>query len=316
MTPFPSRGSAHAISPHHTPVVSSDASTDPASDAEVTPPPRSLVRIGVGAAVVVVLLALVCAVLVSIVTPHGRTDTIALAAANGGHVVGPTGAATATPSAGATGAGTGTDTGTGTDSGTGTVAATPGTGDGGAAGKTTSAATSSTTSTSAAAPGGAGVVIHILGSVARPGLYQLAAGARVVDAVAAAGGFTATADQGQQNLARVVKDGEQIVVPELGAAPPLGSAASVNAGAGASGSAGATAGGTAGAVPGAPATPVNINTADETTLETLPHVGPQMGARIIAWRTTNGPFTQVDDLKNVSGIGDKTFAELEPLVTV
>ncbi|MCU1477914.1 MAG: hypothetical protein JWQ64_2607 [Subtercola sp.] len=259
-------------------------------------------RIGVGAAVVVVLLTLVCAVLVSIMTPHGRTDTIALAAANGARVVGPTDSASATPNS--TAAGTATATG----SGTSTVAATPGTGPGDPTGK------ASSTSPTSAAQAGAVVVIHILGSVVRPGLYQLTAGARVVDAVAAAGGFSANADQGQQNLARVVKDGEQIVVPEVGAAPPLGSAASVGAGAGAG--AGGGVGAPAGGAAGVPAAPVNINTADETTLETLPHVGPQMGARIIAWRTENGPFTQVDDLKNVSGIGDKTFAELQPLVTV
>ena len=150
-------------------------------------------------------------------------------------------------------------------------------------------------------------------------MYQLKAGDRVLDAVGAAGRFSTSADQGQQNLARVVKDGEQIVIPEVGVAPPLGSLAAATAGGGGAaapgpGSPGAGGGGTS-AAPGSPVV-VNLNTADETTLETLPHVGPQMGARIIAWRQANGPFTQVEDLKNVSGIGDKTFAELEPLVTV
>ena len=65
-----------------------------------------------------------------------------------------------------------------------------------------------------------------------------------------------------------------------------------------------------------PVQPVNLNTADQGMLETLPHVGPALAQRIIAWRSENGPFTQVEDLKNVSGIGDKTFAELQPLVTV
>lgn len=155
-------------------------------------------------------------------------------------------------------------------------------------------------------PGGAGgaegtaaaIYVHLLGAVARPGLYELRDGARAVDAVAAAGGFTADADRTQLNLARFVSDGEQIVVPVVGAAPVAAPGAP----------------GTTG--PGSVGGKVNINTADATALETLPRVGPAMAARIIDWRETNGRFASVDDLRAVTGIGEKTFAALRDLVTV
>ncbi|MCU1577920.1 MAG: ComEA family DNA-binding protein [Rhodoglobus sp.] len=138
---------------------------------------------------------------------------------------------------------------------------------------------------------GSQIFVHILGAVERPGLYALREGDRAVDAVAAAGGFAAAADQGQVNLARFVVDGEQIYVPALGEVPTTAP--------------GITAGGK-----------VNINTADETTLETLPRVGPAMAARIIAWREANGNFATIEDLMSVTGIGDKTFESLKDLVTV
>jgi competence protein ComEA len=148
-----------------------------------------------------------------------------------------------------------------------------------------------------AGPTAAPVMVHILGAVARPGLYQLVAGARAIDAVAAAGGLTADADEAQLNLARFVSDGEQIYVPKLGEAAPApvtGTAAS----------------------PGAPAAPVNINTADSAALESLPGVGPALAQRIIAFRDANGPFATVDDLLDVSGIGDKTLDGFRDGITV
>lgn len=136
--------------------------------------------------------------------------------------------------------------------------------------------------------------VHVSGAVLRPGLVTVSVGARLVDAIAAAGGFTAEADQSAVNLARAVNDGEHIVVPVLGAA---------------AGTSGTASGADAGAL-------INLNTADQAALETLPRVGPAMAARIIAWREANGGFRSVDDLKQVTGIGEKTFAELAPLVTV
>ncbi|MFC5501883.1 helix-hairpin-helix domain-containing protein [Lysinimonas soli] len=146
--------------------------------------------------------------------------------------------------------------------------------------------------------GGAAVIyVHILGQVNEPGLYALHDGDRGVDVVAAAGGFTSAADPGGLNLARFLSDGEQIVVPAVGEA--------VVAGSGAAGPGAGTVGGK-----------VNLNTADEATLETLPRVGPAMAARILAWRAANGRFTAIEDLMSVSGIGEKTFDGLKDLVTV
>jgi len=141
---------------------------------------------------------------------------------------------------------------------------------------------------------GATIYIHILGAVAKPGLYLLTDGDRAVDLVAAAGGFTDTADRSGLNLARVLVDGEQIVVPNLGESPPVGAALGE-------------------ATPGGK---VNINTADETALETLPRVGPAMAKRIIDWRSKNGRFTALEDLMSVTGVGEKTFDSLKELVTL
>jgi competence protein ComEA len=133
------------------------------------------------------------------------------------------------------------------------------------------------------------VFVHVTGAVERPGLFELADGARVIDAIAAAGGFTETANREQLNLARLLTDGEQFAVPEVGEqAEDAGPADSR----------------------------VNLNTADAAALDTLPRVGPAMAARILAWREANGRFITIDDLRNVSGIGDKTFEGLRELITV
>lgn len=135
------------------------------------------------------------------------------------------------------------------------------------------------------------IYVHILGEVREPGLYELRDGARAVDAVAAAGGFTDGADAGGLNLARFVSDGEQIVVPAVGEVP-------------------AAAPGVAGDGR------VNLNTADAATLDTLPGVGPATAAKILAWRERNGRFEAVDDLLDVGGIGEAKLDALRDLVTV
>lgn len=147
-----------------------------------------------------------------------------------------------------------------------------------------------------------GVFVHVAGAVRTPGLYELPDGARLVDAVAAAGGFTADAVRDGVNLARPVADGEQIVVPRPGDPPAAASGSS---------GAGATGGG-----PGGPAARVNLNTADQQALETLPRIGPALAARILQWRQKNGRFTSVEDLMAVSGIGPKMLESLRELVTV
>jgi competence protein ComEA len=137
---------------------------------------------------------------------------------------------------------------------------------------------------------GSVIYVHILGEIRHPGLYTLHDGDRGVDIVAAAGGFTKKADPAALNLARFLSDGEQIVVPAVGEAPPPSAT-------GADGK-------------------VNLNTADAAALETLPRIGPAMAQRIIQWREQNGRFSAVEDLLDVTGIGDATFSGLKDLVTV
>ena len=147
-----------------------------------------------------------------------------------------------------------------------------------------------TDSVAAAPSSGLPLYVHVLGAVPRPGLYVLHEGDRIVDAVAAAGGFTDDADRGALNLARLLADGEQLIVPVAGATPVAAP--------------GTTASGT-----------VNLNTADAATLDMLPRVGPAMATRIIDYREANGPFTALEDLLGVTGIGDKTLEGLRGLVS-
>lgn len=144
------------------------------------------------------------------------------------------------------------------------------------------------------------VYVHVLGAVANSGLFVLHTGDRVVDAIAAAGGFTADAERGGVNLARVVADGEQIMVPRMGeAAPVTGEAPAAGTGAAA---------GSAGTVP--------LNSATAAELETLPRIGPAMAQRIVEYREANGPFTSVDQLLEVTGIGEKTLDAFRAQVTL
>ncbi|MCS5499150.1 ComEA family DNA-binding protein [Cnuibacter physcomitrellae] len=149
------------------------------------------------------------------------------------------------------------------------------------------------------APGEA-LLVHVLGSVVTPGLYRLSRGARVVDAIAAAGGFAPEADHASVNLARPVADGEQLRVLAQGEAPPPGPA---------EGAGGAAAGGSASG-------PVDLNRATAAELDELPRIGPATAQRIIDYREEHGPFTSVDDLLEVPGIGDKTLDGLRDLVRV
>jgi len=146
--------------------------------------------------------------------------------------------------------------------------------------------------------GSAVVVIDVAGKVRRPGIVTLPIGSRVVDAIEAAGGARRGLNLTALNLARLLIDGEQILV---GIPPPTGVAAASAVG---SSSAGAT------------AALVNLNSATETDLDTLPGVGPVTAAAILQWRTDNGAFTSVDELLEVSGIGDATLADIAPFVTI
>lgn len=149
-------------------------------------------------------------------------------------------------------------------------------------------------------PSPVSVFVHVAGWVRKPGVYELAEGQRVMDAIEAAGGAKNGADLDALNLAAPLVDGTQILVPRAASSVPPGSAGVVP--------------------PGAPGTGpgglVNINTASETELETLPGIGPVTAQAIIDYRTENGPFGSVDELEDVSGIGPATLAEIADLVTI
>jgi competence protein ComEA len=143
------------------------------------------------------------------------------------------------------------------------------------------------------------VVVDVAGWVHAPGVYELPVGSRVVDALQRAGGARPGADLTSINLAALLTDGEQVVIGKRGSS--VGSGSSVSGGGGASGAGGGL---------------VNINTASLDELETLPGIGPALGQRIIDYREQHGAFSSVDDLLNVSGIGDQRLADLRDLVTV
>ncbi|HYB36923.1 MAG TPA: ComEA family DNA-binding protein [Mycobacterium sp.] len=157
------------------------------------------------------------------------------------------------------------------------------------------------------------VVVSVVGLVHTPGLVTLAPGARVADALKAAGGAMDGADTIGLNMARPLGDGEQIVV---GLAPPSGQptvlGSSVSAGS-------ATA--NAPRTPSGPAKPkpgevIDLNTATVQQLDTLPGIGPVTAAAIVAWREANGKFTSVDQLADVDGIGPGRLEKLRPHVRV
>ncbi|MGI8949835.1 MAG: helix-hairpin-helix domain-containing protein [Ornithinimicrobium sp.] len=153
------------------------------------------------------------------------------------------------------------------------------------------------------------IVLHVIGAVRDPGIVSLAPGSRVHDAVEGAGGLSERADLSRLNLARPAVDGERLWVPVPGEepppelpAPPLPVPTSAAPGAGSSdGAAGDD-------------TVVDLNTADQTELETLPGVGPVTAERILAWREEHSAFSTVEELLEVSGIGERTLEQLRPHV--
>jgi competence protein ComEA len=139
------------------------------------------------------------------------------------------------------------------------------------------------------------LVVSVAGQVVRPGLVRLPAGARVADALQAAGGPVPGADLAGVNLARRLTDGEHVLLaPDTGQGP----AAQM-----------------AGEAPAANGSKVNLNTATLAELDALPGVGPVTARRILDWRAANGRFGSVDQLREVDGIGETRFAQLRELVT-
>jgi competence protein ComEA len=139
------------------------------------------------------------------------------------------------------------------------------------------------------------IIVDVAGAVRKPGVYQFAEGERVIDAIERAGGALPKADLSLLNLAAPITDGTQILVPKAGPAVPGASPAPVG---------------------GAPAGLINVNTATATELEALSGIGEVLAATIVEFRTTNGPFTAVDELLDVSGIGPATLEEIRDQITV
>jgi competence protein ComEA len=139
------------------------------------------------------------------------------------------------------------------------------------------------------------LIVDVAGAVRKPGVYEFAEGERVVDAIERAGGPMPKADLSLLNLAAMLVDGTQILVPKTGPAV--------------SGVPGAPAPGSSGSL-------ININTASATELETLSGIGEVLAGTIVEYRDQNGPFVSVDDLLDVSGIGPATLEEIRDQVTV
>lgn len=171
--------------------------------------------------------------------------------------------------------------------------------------------------------GPSSIVVYVSGAVKTPGVYTLAPGSRVDDAVRAAGGLSERAESAGTNLAAQLSDGEHVHVAAAGESAPSGalgpSSGSESAG-GEKGSGAKSSGKGAGkkAAPGqkAGAAKVNVNTAGAEELQTLPGVGPATAKAIVAWREENGRFRSVDDLLDVSGIGKATLAKFRDRVSV
>lgn len=163
---------------------------------------------------------------------------------------------------------------------------------------TTEAPSSGQTSEEAASP--QLICVYVSGHVANPGICYVEDGARVADAVALAGGFDEEADADAVNLARVLADGEQVVIPSV-------EQAQAASGGGSQGTTTATS---------AASGKVNINTADASALQTLDGIGEATARKIVQDREANGPFNTIEDLKRVSGIGDKKFEGLRDSICV
>lgn len=146
------------------------------------------------------------------------------------------------------------------------------------------------------------IVIQVSGAVPRPGVYALAQGSRVQDAISAAGGFLAEADKTGINLARALADGEQLDIPYVAGGSPVILDATT----------------TVTSVATAPSSTelININTASASELDTLPGIGPTTAQKIIDYRQQNGPFVSTADIINVSGIGPGTYEKIKNLITV
>ncbi|WP_052427401.1 helix-hairpin-helix domain-containing protein [Neobacillus niacini] len=144
------------------------------------------------------------------------------------------------------------------------------------------------------------IIVDVKGQVKMPGVYSSSQGERVIDVIQRAGGLTENADESKVNFAEHVQDAMVIYIPAMGEEG--------NIPAGITGNPSDTGGAKQGKM--------NLNKADESELQRLSGIGPSKAAAIIEYRETNGPFKSIEDLKNISGIGDKTFEKLKDLISV
>ncbi|HSF81373.1 MAG TPA: helix-hairpin-helix domain-containing protein [Anaerolineales bacterium] len=144
------------------------------------------------------------------------------------------------------------------------------------------------------------LIVHISGAVLQPGVYTLPPGSRIQDGINAAGGLTLEADPSLLNLAVTLQDGERVHIPSKSLTPPPSP----------------TTRSFTLPEPNPSSSLVNINTASLSELESLPGIGPTLAQRIIDYRQSNGPFTAVEEIQDVSGIGPAKFAQIADLISV
>jgi competence protein ComEA len=166
---------------------------------------------------------------------------------------------------------------------------------------TAAGSSANTGSSSGATKKGDRATVHVAGAVAKPGVYDLDAGARVIDAIEAAGGGAPDADLNRLNLAAKIADGQRVLVQRVGEAAPAGSASPASGGSGGSAD---------------PSVLVSLNSATQAELEALPGIGPTLAEAIITERERRGGFRSVNELRDVRGIGEKRFADLKDKVTI
>ena len=154
------------------------------------------------------------------------------------------------------------------------------------------------------------LVVYVSGAVARPDIYTVPVGSRVRDAIQAAGGLSSQADPQSLNLAAFLEDGMKIQVAQI-VKTPIAAGAMTGTSNGRAPTSSAT-----GLSQGVASNLVNINTASQQELDTLAGIGPALAQRIIAYRTVKGPFTKIEDIQNVSGIGPVTFEKIKNMITI